>query len=717
MDELLNGLNQAQREAATKTEGCVRVVAGAGSGKTRALAARFAYLVGEIGVLPGSILCVTFTNKSANEMRNRIRFVTGELDTGYIDTFHSFCVTVLQEDSYAVGYPKAFLVLDNADIDEMLKIVYEECGLSLRDRTFSDARDRIEILKCLERPDYYEDLIALPLSALEEKYQSSVTADDQIFYGYLYQQKKCFGLDYNDLIKFVLHIFETNETVRTKWQTRIEYVMVDEFQDIDALQYKLMQQLVGYHQNLFIVGDPDQTIYTWRGANVKYLLDFDKAFPKVQTVLMMENYRSTPEILSAANALIAKNRLRVEKNLIAKLPGGVKPRYYHGKTAADEANFIADEIEKLVAGGCEYRDVTVLYRAHYVSRTLEETFLARKLPYTLSSGTPFFARREIKDALSYLRLIVFRDDLAFLRVANVPKRNLGERRIRFLREQAEKDGTTLYAAMANNLDDPALRGTKAAQFHALIEKYAKLVDDLPASELLSKLLDESGYEALLRTEGSQVRLDNLAELKQAVYEFETTCGEERTLENFLLHTALLTNADTPGGRDAIKLMTVHAAKGLEFVNVFLCSMSEGVFPSKRVKTRESMEEERRLAFVAVTRAEARLYLSDAEGRSIDGSYRFPSRFLFDIGLDNLDCPEGLPESIMKEAGERIALSEQLLRSEFEAPRFQTGARVLHNIMGAGTVLSEDAAGGTVLVQFDDLPTPRKLGAFAKLKAL
>ena len=269
MTDLLQGLNPAQREAVTATEGFVRVVAGAGSGKTRALTHRFAYLVNELGILPGNILCVTFTNKSANEMRQRIHALTGDNDTGYINTFHGFCVSVLQEDSHAVQYPKSFLVLDNSDIDAMLQIIYEERGLTLRDMTFSAARDMIEIQKLFQRPDYYRDLIALSLDALKEKYDRAASSADIIFYGYLYQEKKCFGLDYNDLIKFSLYIFQEHPDIKLKWQQRLEYIMIDEFQDIDQLQYELMEVLCGYHKNLFIVGDPDQTIYTWRGANVK----------------------------------------------------------------------------------------------------------------------------------------------------------------------------------------------------------------------------------------------------------------------------------------------------------------------------------------------------------------------------------------------------------------------------------------------------------------
>ena len=404
MTDLLSGLNAAQRQAVTETEGFVRVIAGAGSGKTRALSHRFAFLVNELGILPGNILCVTFTNKSANEMRQRIHILTGDNDTGYINTFHGFCVSVLQEDSHVVGYPKSFLVLDNADIDAMLQMIYEERGLSLRDMTFRAARDMIEIRKLFKEPEYYRDMLSLSLDALKQRYLDAVQAGDMIFYGYLYQERKCFGLDYNDLIKFTLHIFQENEAIRLKWQKRLEYIMIDEFQDIDGLQYGLMEVLCGYHRNLFIVGDPDQTIYTWRGANVKYLLDFDKQFPGTKTILMTENYRSTPEILAAANSLIDKNRLRVKKSLLPTLPSGEPVRCCFADNQAAEAKYLADTVQELHKRGVPYREIAVLYRAHYVTRALEEALIEAKLPYTIYSGVQFFDRMEIKDALSYLRL-------------------------------------------------------------------------------------------------------------------------------------------------------------------------------------------------------------------------------------------------------------------------------------------------------------------------
>ena len=717
MTDLLSGLNDAQRRAVATTEGYVRVIAGAGSGKTRALSRRFAYLVNELGILPGNILCVTFTNKSANEMRQRIHQLTGDNDTGYINTFHGFCDAVLREDSHAVQYPRSFLVLDNSDIDAMLRIIYEERGLTLRDMTFSAARDMIEIQKLFKRPDYYQDMITMSLDTLKEKYDRADTPADIIFYGYLYQEKKCFGLDYNDLIKFSLYIFRQRPDIRIKWQQRLEYIMIDEFQDIDQLQYELMEVLCGYHKNLFIVGDPDQTIYTWRGADVKYLLDFDKKFPGTQTILMVENYRSTPEILAVANSLIDKNRNRIKKELKPILPAGTPVVCHFAQTQEAEARWMAGEMRRLHEAGTPFRDMTVLYRAHYVTRAVEEVLLEEKIPYTIYSGVQFFDRMEIKDALSYLRMIAYKDDLSFRRIANVPKRNLGKRRMEFLQEYAEQRGCLLYQALLDNLEDPIIKGTGAGKFISLIESFAAGYEGRPVSEVLSAILNESGYEKMLRTEGSQERLDNLAELKQSVYEYETTCGEEVTLEHYLARTALFTNADTAEQGDRVKLMTVHAAKGLEFPCVFLCGMNEGVFPSRKVRTRQAMEEERRLAFVAVTRAEKELYLSEADGRNFDGSPRYPSRFLLDIDEKLLTFTRPPEEGLIRRARDYIGHSQAGLPEADGQTVFPAGQRVRHALFGPGTVLDTDMDRGAHVVQFDEMETPRKISFRAKLERI
>ena len=713
--DLLKQLNASQVEAVTSTEGYVRVIAGAGSGKTKALSTRFAYLVEGLGIMPGHILCVTFTNKSANEMRQRIHRLTGDNDTGYVNTFHGFCVSVLQEDSHAVQYPKSFLVLDNSDIDDMLKIIYEERGLSLRDMTFSSARDMFEMRKIFTEPEYYLDMINMTLDTLKEKYDSATDVKDILFYGYLYQEKKCFGLDYNDLIKFSLYIFRENEDIRLKWQKRLEYIMIDEFQDIDSLQYELMEVLSGYHKNLFIVGDPDQTIYTWRGANVKYLLDFDKNHSSVKTIMMNDNYRSTPQIIGAVNSLIDKNRYRIKKDLIATLADGESVLCHLAPDTSAEADWITGEILALKGLGIPYKDITILYRAHYVTRTIEEGLMKEKIPYTIYSGVQFFGRLEIKDALCYLRMLVYKDDISFRRIVNVPKRNLGKRRMSFLEQYAADRGCSLYTALNENLDNELIKGTKAESFVELIENFSDNYEGLPVSEVLAKILDESGYEEMLRTEGAQDRLDNLAELKQAVFEYETTCGEEVGLEDYLKHIALFTNADSDSGQeDKVRLMTVHAAKGLEFPYVFLCGMNEGIFPSRKVHTLEGMEEERRLAFVAMTRARKRLFISEAGGSTFEGIPRYPSRFIMDIEPDLIEFTQKVDDDMMAAVRKYIENDSRHLKGAAKLDLLEKGQRIRHAILGEGTVLDINTDEESYLIKFDVVDTPRQISMKVKL---
>lgn len=706
LDQLLCQLNQAQLEAVTSTEGFIRVIAGAGSGKTRALSHRFAFLVNEIGILPGNILCVTFTNKAANEMRHRIHNLIADNDTGYINTFHGFCVSILQEDSHAVQYPKNFLVLDNQNIDSMLKIIYEERGLTLRHKTFSKARNMIEMYKLERYPNYYLDLITMSLDTLRQKYLGATDVNDIIFYGYLYQEKKCFGLDYNDLLKFSLYIFEKNKEIRLKWQKRLEYIMIDEFQDIDKIQYQLMKVLCGYHKNLFIVGDPDQTIYSWRGADINYLLNFDKAFPDVKTIMMNENYRSTPQILSVCNSLIDKNKNRMKKDLLPMCHSKNSVLYYHGDTSEEESDWIADQIIKLHKKDISYKDITILYRAHYVTRTLEETLLKKKIPYSIYSGIQFFERMEVKDALSYLRMITYKDDLSFLRIVNVPKRNIGKKRMEFLQAYVNAHHCSFYEALKECVEDPIFKGTDAKDFISLIDAFSVTYEQRTISEVLSDILDRSGYEEMLRTTGNQERLDNLAELKQAVYDYEISCGEEALLPDYLDHIALFTNSDVTDNSDKVNLMTVHAAKGLEFPHVFLCALNEGIFPSKKTSTIEGMEEERRLAFVAMSRAMKSLFLSESHGKNFDGSTRYPSRFILDIDQNFLEYVKKPEDTLIAETKNYIHYSNRYLDGYIAEQTFQVGDKIIHNVFGQGRIKSILSDRNAYMIKFEQIETPR-----------
>ena len=709
--DYLKELNPEQYEAATTTEGYIRVVAGAGSGKTKTLTARFMYLVEMLGISTSNILCVTFTNKAAAEMKKRIRRVLPDQDLGRITTFHGFCVGLLKEDCHVIGYPTTFIVLDEEDKEALLKTVFEDLGITSKDLTIREAVDHIGWRK--GGRGYVKTLIHPNINHLTELAESASTLKDKVMYRYFYEQRKCYGLDFDDLVYFALYILEHDRITREKWQSRLEYIMVDEFQDIDKDQYALADILSGYHKNLFVVGDPDQTIYTWRGADVKFILEFNARHENVKTIYLNTNYRSVPQILAASNALIDKNRERLKKQLSPSRPDARKPLYFHAKTAQLEADWMTAQMRAMHEGGMPYSNMGVLYRAHYVSRTVEESLIRNKIPYVLYSGVEFYKRKEIKDIICYLRMIYAGDDISFLRTVNEPRRGVGRTRIQALKEFAELYQCSLYESLIALLDTELFRRSKAREYVRMIEKYRAIYDGMDLTDLLTGVLADSGYEVMLRTSGEEERLDNLAELKQAIYDFQRKAGEEVSLGNYLDHAALFTNMDQNDRAQAVKLMTVHAAKGLEFPVVFLCGLSEGIFPGKRADTREKLEEERRLAYVAFTRARDRLFLSDAAGNNYDGSFRYPSRFLFNAEKENLDYVVPLDPDLVEEAMERISRTEDLGPAPVRKDA-AVGKRVQHPVFGAGTVIGTPRAGEGYIIQFDNMVTPRTFGPTVKL---
>ncbi len=703
--DYLQQLNEEQRQAATTTEGYIRVVAGAGSGKTRTLASRYLYLVDVVGISTANILCVTFTNKAAAEMKKRIRAQLPDQDLAHITTFHGFCVTLLKEDCHVVGYPKSFLIMDEEDKKAILSVVFEDLGITGRDITIQEAIDHIGWRK--GGRGYVKTLVNADMEELQDLVKSASTLKDKILYQYFYEQRKCFALDFDDLIYFALYILEHSREAREKWQQRLEYIMVDEFQDIDKDQYSLADILSGYHHNLFVVGDPDQTIYTWRGADVKFILEFPSRHPGAKTIYLNRNYRSAPQILAASNALIDKNRERLKKELVSVRGDNRKPLYFHAKTSALEADWITANMRALHEGeeNLSYSSMGVLYRAHYVSRALEESLIRNKIPYVLYSGVEFYKRKEIKDVLSYLRMIYNPDDISFLRTVNEPKRGVGRTRIAALKAHAAAKGGTLYQALLDNLETDSFRRCKAKEYVRMIEKYRAIFDQMDLTDLLAGVLHESGYEQMLRTAGEEERLDNLAELKQAIFDFTRKAGETVTLGNYLDHAALFTNMDTGEKAQAVKLMTIHSAKGLEFPVVFVCGLSEGIFPGKRANTREKLEEERRLCYVAFTRARDRLFLSDAAGTSYDGSFRYPSRFLFNAEKENVDYVTPLDPDLEEKTMQSIRQTEDLAP---DTPRKSdlVGKRVTHPVFGPGSVIGIPRDGQGLIVQFDSIVTPR-----------
>lgn len=704
MDNFIDELNEQQREAVTTTEGYVRIIAGAGTGKTKALTYRYAYLVDELGISTSNILCVTFTNKAAREMSKRIRQMIGDSDTGYICTFHGFCVKLLREDIHAINYPQNFVVMDSEDTEEILKTVYENAHIQSRTYTFDMARDHISAMK--NEMQHIAYLADISNDRLLADYENASDIPEKVFLGYLYEQKKVYGLDYDDLITIALHILRTDAEKCRIWQERMMYVMVDEFQDVSGNQYALAEILSGYHRNLFIVGDPDQTIYTWRGARIEYILEFDKDHENTQTIFLDTNYRSTPDILAVSNSLIEKNRNRLPHRLVAVKSPEARPLYVHSRTTGDEAQWMTNEIKRLVEAGAKYSDIAVLYRSHFVSRSIEEAFIKTKIPYILYSGTEFYKRKEIKDVLAYLRMVAHADDLSFRRVINEPKRNFGKKRMSMLKSYCETHRCSLYSGLQDLLEEKTVKSTGASAFVEIIENFRKTYKEKSLSDLVTELMAATGYEAMLRQAGEQERLDNLAELKQSIDEYEKTSGEENTLEEYLQSIALYTNNDREKDKDSVTMMTIHTAKGLEFPYVFVCGVNEGIFPSKHVDTEAMLEEERRMAYVACTRAERGLYISDAEGLNYDDSFRYPSRFIFNIDREAIDYVNELPQRLVNDTKSYIAANES--RYMPLDTELKPGDRVRHKVFGEGTITGIRGDIGCYVVKFDRVETERNL---------
>jgi len=761
-------LDKEQLEAVETTEGYVRVVAGAGSGKTKTLTHRYLYLVKEMGISPSNILCVTFTNKAAAEMKKRIRSILGGDDSGYISTFHGFCVRFLREEIHVLNYPKEFMILDEDDQKSLLRKAYADLGYSLKDLKISSVLDFVGGRKANDL-DYVSLFAELPseradglnLDGHEQPKDHLLALSDavddkwmKVYYHYLYEQKKNFALDFDDLILVTLYILQNFPEQLDKWRKRMMYVMVDEYQDIDGQQYMLADLLSSYHKNLFVVGDPDQTIYGWRGADVNRILDFDKSHEDTKTILLQNNYRSTPSILKVPDAVIKNNKFRIEKVLRPVRVGGKTPVFYHAKNTREEAKWIVERIQNAVqsVGGMHYKDIAVLYRMHSQSRSVEEALMAENIPYKVYSGVGFYQRKEIKDVICYLRMLVYADDLSFLRTVNTPKRQFGPRKVSILQAFADARGVGLYEALleivseAGLLNDVArdvssqaeissvgndhqkidfdckgfLARSNVVEYVKLIEKYRSCYRDMSVSEILAKILRETNYEEMLRLDGDEDRLDNLAELKQGILEFENYYEEDASLDEYLQNIVLFTNVDEDAEeKDRVQLMTIHNAKGLEFPYVFVCGLNEGFFPVKRVQNKVQLEEERRLAYVAFTRAENVLCLSDAEdGVAGESGMRYPSRFLLEMDMGELDVARGFSEDLLEAAKahisgvdqERDFLSDESLGMVKKAPtaEFSVGDRVVHKIFGAGTVRVVDEKNFCYEIAFDKFATPRSI---------
>lgn len=700
---LLEGLNDNQKLAVTSTEGFVRVIAGAGSGKTKTLVNRYAYIVEALGISPSNILCVTFTNKAAGEMRKRVKkILNNTTDGSMICTYHGFCVKVLREDIHHINYPKNFIILDDEDQKDILKEIYEELGLTVAYNSFNKILDFINTYKL----NYsYVELLTNPAKILEIPTDGDI--NKKIIYMYLQKQRKYFALDFMDLMNFVLYLYDNFPDILLKWQKKLLYVQVDEFQDSSDRQIGLINLLTAVNKNLFVVGDPDQCIYGWRGADPAYLVNFDKVHTPCKSIILNENYRSTPEILNLGNAVIKNNETRIDKDLFTHNKTGFKAVHYHGKNDYDEIQWISSAIKKLVdEENAAYGDIAILYRANYLSRFVEQGFIRNQIPYTMYGGFKFFQRKEIKDCLAYLKVIAYEDDMSFLRVINSPKRNFGKTRITFIKERAEADNLSYYQTLLKYQNTDIIEKTKASVFINVIEKYKMEYKNLSISDLLRKLLDESGYDEELRTSGDTDRIDNVQELLTSMVNFEKDSGEEIDLIEYLQHISLYTDDDRAEKSDAVKLMTIHTAKGLEFPHVILVGFNDGILPSYRSLDsgdKRHLEEERRLTYVAITRAMKSFFMTESEGMTNQGKVKIPSRFVFEVKEALFDRHGVIDNEFLIQAREIISNSQKQPsdHQESSGTLLQVNDKVKHPIFGAGTIQEVNSSDNTYIVYFED----------------
>ena len=686
-------LNTRQQQAVEATEGQVRVVAGAGSGKTRVLAHRYAFLANEVGISPGNILCLTFTNKAAQEMKRRISTMVDRGSVNdFICTIHSFCAKFLRKEIYRIGYPRNFTIIDEEDGKALARQAMQEFGIDRRKTTAERFLKSVAAYKGYEPMQYIQKHL-LPCS-------SSEAPDATV--RYLRLQLKQFALDYDDLLYFTLYILQHFDDARKYWTEKINYVMVDEVQDCTGDDWKLLHAITENHGNLFVVGDPDQAIYEWRGANPKIFVDF-----KAHTdIILNENYRSTPDILEVANHIIEHNHNRVKKELFTVKLNERQVVHLHAKSDKEEAAFIASRIDDAVKEGMGYGDFAILYRSSFLSRQIEQSLLKLHIPYSVWGGVRFFERKEIKDVLSYLRIVATdNDDLSFRRIINLPARKFGDASLKALSAIAEEEDTSLMTALRNHIDDKRFSKPTLRNFLKLIDDARARVGIMPVSELTDWILKESGLGDLYRTDEEEERLENLTELINSMKEFEEGRIDEgdADLTSYLQEIALYTNADRSNDSERVRMMTIHQSKGLEFPEVFVIGLTEGIFPNHRAireRRQDGEEEERRLMYVAVTRAERMLWLCESEGYMNEtGALKFPSRFLSEVPEGMLRV-EGKLDPVLK-AGTAglVSMLNQELCEGGEKP-WDNGTRVSHKIFGDGVIEGYDASAKSYKVRFN-----------------
>lgn len=752
-------LNEPQREAVLHTDGPLLILAGAGSGKTRVLTHRIAYLIDERGVNPWNILAITFTNKAAEEMRQRVdSLVNFGAESIWVSTFHSACVRILRRFIDRLGYDNRFTIYDTDDQKTLIKEVCRKVDI---DTKVYKERNLLAAVSSAKNemilPDEFElnaggDFGQLKIAKVYREYEAQLKANN--------------ALDFDDLLVKTVQLLETQPDVLEYYQERFRYIMVDEYQDTNTVQFRLVRLLAGKYRNLCVVGDDDQSIYKFRGANIRNILDFEHEFPDAHVVRLEQNYRSTGNILNAANGVIRNNRNRKEKTLWTDNGEGEKIQFRQFDTAFDEAEYIAEDIKKEVQEGASYNDSAVLYRTNAQSRLFEEKFIAMNIPYKIVGGINFYARREIKDLLAYLKTVDNgQDDLAVRRIINVPKRGIGLTTINRIQESADERGIGFYEALLapDLIPGVGRSASKLDSFAALIEYFKGQTEKESITDLLREIIEKTGYVESLEAEGkveAESRIENIDELVNKAAAYEEDCqdrGEEASLSGFLEEVALVADIDSlDEDQDYVVLMTLHSAKGLEFPHVYLAGMEDGLFPSYMTITsddNEDLEEERRLCYVGITRAEEKLTLTCARRRMVRGETQFNkmSRFIKEIPMELIDTgnrkiEEGtqIPvqntyshakeafrarpfasqfsasQSSGKTTGKQpfssLQKGSQILAGKSGSLSYQVGDRVRHTKFGEGTVLEIKEGGRDyeVTVEFDSAGVRKMFAMFARL---
>ncbi len=723
MNENVNILNSEQQKAVTTTDGPLLVLAGAGSGKTKVLTYRIAYLIENKKAMPYNILAITFTNKAAQEMRDRVEALVGEdVNDMWVRTFHSACVRILRKDIEKIGYGNNFNIIDADDQKSLIKNVIKD--LNLDDKKFPPKVVLGEISRAKEKlvsPENFENHFG-------NDYRMSLVA--RIYGEYQKRLNKANCLDFDDLILKTVELFEKNEDVLSFYQKKFRYILVDEYQDTNHAQYRLISLLAKAHRNLCVVGDDDQSIYKFRGADIKNILDFEKEFPEATVIRLEQNYRSTQNILSAANAVIKNNTERKGKNLWSDKGSGEKITDFKTATDRDEAYMISSKAKSLFGCGRNYKDMAVLYRTNAQSRVLEEVFMRSSIPYRVLSGLRFYERMEVKDIISYLKLIKNPDDnIALMRVINVPSRKVGKATLDMIESIANRENTSMFTAIKDHLDEMK---DGVVKFYEIISSLLEDVKTLTVDEIVQNTIEKTLYEDYLKSnyENFEDRKENISQLVSGAADY-MNASPDPSFSDYMDNLALISDIDNyDETADAMSLMTIHTAKGLEFPVVFLCGMDEGLFPSvASIMDESEVEEERRLCYVGITRAKEELYLSGAKSRMMYGKttpYK-PSRFMGEIPSELITTVES--ESYMTSAqpySEIYSPKTPLYNTSFKMPKtespkgdisFKVGDRVKHIKFGEGIIINATPVGSDMHyeIAFESVGTKNLLGLYAKLE--